>query len=64
MAMIKLLQVKISQELYNQLVLEAINSGLSVSQVARLKLSNKKIVGNELEKDSRAKYRPIQTFRD
>ena len=48
MAQTKLLQIKISEELYNALIIEAMNSGLTISQVARMRLLNRKIVDVEI----------------
>ena len=39
----KLLQIRISEELLRKLKLEAIYSGLPISQVCRLKLNDKEI---------------------
>jgi len=65
MALTKLIQIKISAELYSELVKEVISSGLNLSQICRLKLSNKKIIDkNDLETENKSRFRPIQTFRD
>jgi hypothetical protein len=62
MALTRLLQVKISEELYSELILEAMLSGLTVAQVARLRLSNKKIIDkSELDnRNNKTRFRSVQ----
>jgi hypothetical protein len=58
----KLIQVKVSTELYNELIKEAVHSGLTISQVCRLRLSGKKIIDkNELDKENKPKFRPVHS---
>jgi len=64
MVLNKLLQIKISEELHKELILEAITSGLTISEVSRLRLLNKKIVEKStFEKENKPKFRPVQSFK-
>ncbi|MDP2925343.1 MAG: hypothetical protein Q8N99_03160 [Nanoarchaeota archaeon] len=60
MTLEKLIQVKVSMELYNEITREAILSGLTISQICRLRLSNKRIVDRLDLKGENRKFRPVQ----
>ena len=63
MVLNKLIQIKVSTQLYEELLKESLLAGLTVSQACRLRLSNRKIIDrNELEKEDKPKFRPIQSF--
>lgn len=47
-------------ELYNEITREAILSGLTISQICRLRLSNKRIVDRLDLKGENRKFRPVQ----
>ena len=55
----KLIQVKVSTELYNELIKEVITSGLNLSQVCRLRLSGKRIVDRTEVKAENRRFRPV-----
>lgn len=55
----KLIQFKISKQLYDELVREAVMSGLSVSEICRLRLSNRKIVYRD-QKQENIRFRPVR----
>jgi hypothetical protein len=62
MPLTKLIQIKISCQMYDELIRETIMTGLSLSQICRLKLLNKKIIDkNDLEKENKQTFRrPVQ----
>lgn len=63
MKMERVLQLRISEKLYDKILLEALLSGLSVAAVCRLKLWDKRIISKEEHdklKSQGLRFRPIK----
>lgn len=58
MVLEKLIQVKVSEQLYQELIKEAIQTGLTLSQICRLRLADKKIIDRD-QKGQHEKFRPV-----